>query len=66
MRAEGPGSERGDDGATSGGGPSAQARSASEPAPRETSKQPVRSEYTGEMPVVTDTDERPQDDIRGT
>lgn len=68
MRAEGPGSDRGaGDGEASAKAP---AGSAAKETPRaaatDAGKQPVRSEYTGEMPVVTDTDERPKDDIRGT
>jgi small conductance mechanosensitive channel len=53
MRAEGPGADRGER-------PERDAAPATSPA-----KQPVRSEYTGEMPAVT-PDEKPKDDIRGT
>jgi hypothetical protein len=74
MRAEGPGSEAGEpsqDGSARSGAPAAgrAGRGGRQEPPRpasETSKQPVRSEYTGEMPVVTDTEEDPAKDIRGT
>ncbi len=63
MRAEGPGSEptpseSGDSDDRDDSAPTA--------ATTEAAKRPVRSEYTGEIPVVTDADEAPVDDIRGT
>ena len=70
MRAEGPGSEaaeaRADAPAAADTGPATAKRQDAPRPASETSKQPVRSEYTGEMAAVTDTEEDPAKDIRGT